>query len=390
MRTPLASPYRSYDAFAKPIEGIRTPTTTGGIITILATLTASLLLLSQLLLYIQVDTRHSLQLSKSHPLNVVIPTDGGALGKLLGTAKTARQKQRSKISPDVVRSLSVLEKNQLDLYIHVTFPNQNCKELVYFNNGQVESSDSYFRGVKFTKSPPTEYEYGVATQQNVQNLHKLSKKLPSRHINAHMACTIRGTMTIPKMEGDFGIRLNPTEWTQALELVSKQGRGLGGGSPMSFQRALEETGVKPTSLYIHEIRFGNSFSLVENPLVNLHYSIEDTTPSSSKTGLIALNIKLIPTHHKKPGRRSKETIQVSVSSYTIPAPILATTNPPKLPGVWMHYDVSPISVNHVESRENFLIFLSDVVSIVGGVFVTVGLVSACLVNSASAVAKKMD
>jgi hypothetical protein len=37
-----------------------------------------------------------------------------------------------------------------------------------------------------------------------------------------------------------------------------------------------------------------------------------------------------------------------------------------------------------------LVFLSSLVSIVGGVFVTVGLVSGCLVDSAKAVAKKID
>ena len=390
MRTPLASPYRSYDAFAKPIEGIRTPTATGGLITLLATLSASLLLLSQLYLYLQVDTRHSLKLSISHPLSVVIPTDGGALASLLGTARTATQKKRSKMSPDFVRSLSVLEQNQIPLFVHMTFVNHKCSDLVYFNNGQTESSDSHFRGGKFTKSKPTEYDYAIATNQNVENRNKLSKKLTSRHAGAANACTIRGTMTIPKMEGDFGIRLNPFEWTQALDMFTKQSRGLGsnGGKSMTFQQALDQNGVRPTSMYIHEIRFGSSFALVENPLINLPYSVEED--STSSVGLVALNVKLIPTHHKRPGRRSQEKMQISVSSYTIPAPILATTNPPKLPGLWMHYDVSPISVNHVESRENLLIFLSDVVSIVGGVFVTVGLVSACLVNSASAVAKKMD
>lgn len=54
------------------------------------------------------------------------------------------------------------------------------------------------------------------------------------------------------------------------------------------------------------------------------------------------------------------------------------------------YDFTPLAVRHVDSRENVFVFLSSLVGIVGGVFVTVKLVSGCLVNSAQAVAKKMD
>ncbi|MGB1717720.1 MAG: hypothetical protein ACPHO6_06165 [Candidatus Latescibacterota bacterium] len=43
---------RSFDVFAKPIEGTRTTTATGGIITVIASLAASLLFLSQLFLLV--------------------------------------------------------------------------------------------------------------------------------------------------------------------------------------------------------------------------------------------------------------------------------------------------------------------------------------------------
>lgn len=388
MRSALTSPrsaYKSYDAFAKPMEGIRTPTTTGGIITVAATFSASLLLLSQLWLYLQVDTRHSLKLSTSHPLNVVIPTDGGGLTSFLSSAMHKSRKRRQKVPVDLMTSISTLEKNQIDMFVHMTFPQHACDEVNYYNNGQKENINSkYFRGSKIHKGPPTEYDFAIATKESTVGK---SKKLISQHPNAKKACTLRGTITIPKMEGDFGIQLSPTQWTSALEYLRVAQLT---GRPMSMGQAITKAELADTTFYIHEIKFGKPYPHQHNPLKKVHVNMGDLTSVSSSVGLAAFNVKLIPTQHKRPARRVQELLQTSVSDYSIPAPILAMTNPPKVPGFWMHYDVSPISVHHLESRENFMIFLSDVISIVGGVFVTVGLVSACLINSASAVAKKMD
>jgi hypothetical protein len=66
------------------------------------------------------------------------------------------------------------------------------------------------------------------------------------------------------------------------------------------------------------------------------------------------------------------------------------SNPPKLPGLNIHYDFNPIAVTHTESRENFFVFVSSLIGIVGGVFVTVGLVSSAVVTSAQTVLKKQD
>jgi len=60
------------------------------------------------------------------------------------------------------------------------------------------------------------------------------------------------------------------------------------------------------------------------------------------------------------------------------------------PGLSIKYDFSPLAVHHVESRENLFVFLSGLVGIVGGAFVTFGLVGRGLVSSASAVTKKID
>ena len=56
-----------YDAFAKPVDGIRERSVAGGYITLLALASAFLLLLSQVIVQLQVTTRHSMHLADSVP-----------------------------------------------------------------------------------------------------------------------------------------------------------------------------------------------------------------------------------------------------------------------------------------------------------------------------------
>ena len=81
--------------------------------------------------------------------------------------------------------------------------------------------------------------------------------------------------------------------------------------------------------------------------------------------------------------------QVSVAQHLVNPNTLAAQQSTLLPGLVMYYDFTPLAVYHTEERENFFVFLSSLISIVGGAFVTVGLVSRCLVSAAS-VAKKID
>jgi hypothetical protein len=60
-----------------------------------------------------------------------------------------------------------------------------------------------------------------------------------------------------------------------------------------------------------------------------------------------------------------------------------------LPGIAIHYDFDPLQVTQLEQRENIFVFLSSLIGIVGGVFVSVGLVSRLLMNTAKIV-KKID
>mmetsp|Transcript_3188 Transcript_3188/g.4787 ORF Transcript_3188/g.4787 Transcript_3188/m.4787 type:complete len:102 (-) Transcript_3188:22-327(-) len=100
-------------------------------------------------------------------------------------------------------------------------------------------------------------------------------------------------------------------------------------------------------------------------------------------------VKLISTKYKRFARSTLDMHQISVSQNMVyPNPVLL--NPGGLlPGIYVHYDFTPLAVHHIESRENIFVFLSSLISIVGGAFVTLGLASSFLINAAT-IAKKKD
>mmetsp|Transcript_16534 Transcript_16534/g.24800 ORF Transcript_16534/g.24800 Transcript_16534/m.24800 type:complete len:367 (-) Transcript_16534:35-1135(-) len=363
---------RNFNAFAKPIDGITNKTSSGGAITVLASSVAALLFLSQIILYCQVDVRHTLDLAPSFPLNAVIPTNGGFSQMLLATSKRKRKKPPS----NVAASLKTFEANRVDVFVHVTFPNLNCKVLDYSHNNAKFSTGAFSKenGLsKFTKRRPTEYDYTKATGQSTG---QQSKKRTSENPLSEDACTIRGRITVPRIGGDLAFYLSEETFRTTARLVQS-------GVPLS--QVDKTTGGHNVSHYIHEISFGDHFPLAINPLKDKMVKIENETG-------IALNqiaVKLVPTTYKQFARARKDTYQLAVSNYIIAPELLMQSNPLKMPGLSLHYDYDPVSVNHVESRENFFVFLSSLIGIVGGVFVTIRLVSSMLVNTAQ-IMKKMD
>ena len=178
-----------FNPFAKPAEGIQSKSTSGGIITILCYITASILFLSQLLLYIQVDVRHSLNLAPSFPLSEVIPTDGGFSKKIL-QSRGAKNKSSPGKSKAVYDALRFIERNKIDVFNHITFPHMRCEDLDFAHNGAEFSTGDFSKNhgyAKFTKRHPTEYDLGIATGS--KNLKGLSKKKISTDHKARNACT---------------------------------------------------------------------------------------------------------------------------------------------------------------------------------------------------------
>lgn len=359
------------------MDGIRTRSSVGGIITLVAAVTVIFLFVSQVLLYWQLDVTHTLELAPSFPLSVVIPTQGGFSTMLWHRAhdKNAR-KRNSKLAS----SLRTLAANRIDVSVHITFPYLNCKVLDYSHNGAKFSSGDFakYNGFsKFTLEKPNEYDYAKATQMSTKGLSRNKAASSSSSFVPEDSCTIKGKITVPRIGGDLSFFLSAEAFRNTAKMVQMG---------MSLEVSDQRVGGHDTTHYIHEITFGKHFPLAENPLKDKLVKMDDP----SGIGLHQVSLKLVPTVYKRFMRQEQDTFQLSSSAYVIKPDALIRANPMKLPGLNLHYDFNPIAVTHMESRENFFVFISSLVGIVGGVFVSVGLVSGMIVSSAKSVFHKQD
>lgn len=349
---------RSYDVFAKPLDGTRQRSASGGIITILASAAALLLFVSQLFLYFQTQTRHSMHLADSVPSMLFDPTrrDHNLAGHLI------------------------------KLRMHVTFPHLPCHSLDYAQDGgSVSFSKGLFQHYHtppyvFTTRMPTVAEYKLAAVGGFDD-----KSINSLRKNG---CTLVGTIVTPRVGGSLSVSVSPEAWIRATSMMSfglDLSRMMMGGDankkPDPFHGKLPNV-----THYLHDVTFGEPFPGGTNPLAGVHHVMDN----ESGVALANVAVKLVPTTYKRSFYAAKETYQASVSRHIVQPETLAAQQSTLLPGLMLTYDFTPLAVSHLEIRENWLVFMSSLVSIVGGVFVTVGLVSGCLVDSTMAVAKKFD
>jgi hypothetical protein len=182
--------------------------------------------------------------------------------------------------------------------------------------------------------------------------------------------------------GTVSVTVSPDSWVRATSLLSFGADLLSDGKdPDPFRGKLPNV-----THYLHDVTFGEPFPKGTNPLRGVHHVMDN----GSGVALANVAVKLVPTTYKRSFHAEMETYQASVSRHIVQPETLAAQHSSLLPGLMMTYDFTPLAVRHLEVRENWLVFLSSLVGIVGGVFVTVGLVSGCLVNSVEVVAKKID
>mmetsp|Transcript_30512 Transcript_30512/g.61227 ORF Transcript_30512/g.61227 Transcript_30512/m.61227 type:complete len:353 (-) Transcript_30512:1803-2861(-) len=347
----------SFDAFAKPIDSVRERSVSGGFITLLASATAAVLLISQLFIYLQVQTRHSMHLAHSVPS--ILFNNGGA----------------------AARNLVLNGQYHIPLKLHVTFPHLQCNSLDYAHDGNDSSSGKFehyhSKPYTFTKRMPTLEEYKTAVGSRVNN-SELQKQ-------RREGCTVSGTIHIPRVGGTLSVSVSPDAWRRATSVLAF-GMDLTGGGGNTEQVDPFHGRLPNVTHYVHDVTFGAPFPPGTNPLQGAHHVMDN----GSGVALANVAVKLVPTTYKRTFHSERETYQASVSRHIVEPATLAAQRSMLLPGLMITYDFTPLAVRHVEKRENVFVFLSSLVGIVGGVFVTVGLVSGCLVNSAQAVAKKMD
>jgi len=353
---------RTYDAFARPIEGLRKRSVLGGVISILALTAASILFLLQIYMYVQGETRQDLLLATSMassyipPLNKqgttfqpIVPASAGSISMAMQEARMARSK--------------------IPFKFQVIFPFIECRHL--------EVVHDEARGRDFEKLHG-KHAYRKNTP-NLQQLKQTELFAPGQTFWKRPGCVVWGTLQLLKVGGTISIGVTQEAWNDAIMFAN-----LGYKDPKKYPG--EETpGLFNISHYIEYMEFGEIFPLSHNPLKSSRTVIDN----QSGMGIQHINVKLVPTQYKRTGRGARDMYQVSVAQHTIQPDILAEQHSTLMPGMVVYYDFTPLAVHHTHERENVLVFLSSLISIFGGAFVTVGLISRCLVSAAS-IAKKMD
>jgi hypothetical protein len=333
--------FRRLDAFAKTRPDLQEKSAVGGAITAIAATCAGLLFVAQIVSYTTGTTQHSLHLARSQSTPLSLLTEDTRPGRNT--------------------------KGRIPLFLHVTFPHLSCNQLDVSLDGA-----SLLTGELEKIHGKHSIEMYAPTNSDAAASNNAFKR--------GKGCTVVGHLSPQIVSGVLTIGISRPAWIESSRKIAML--GLADESTMAAE--LSHFNV---SHFIHNIQFGDAFPLAtEKPLEKRGHWIKN---NYGGIAVEHIQIKLIPTMYKK---LFTETLayQVSLSEHTIEPATLVTKGVAFLPGLVLNYDFTPLAVHHSNGRDSFLVFLSSLISIVGGVFVTVGLLTGCLVHSAQAVAKKID
>jgi Endoplasmic reticulum vesicle transporter/Endoplasmic Reticulum-Golgi Intermediate Compartment (ERGIC) len=362
---------RNVDVFVKPRADLRSKSTAGGAITLVASTTAIVLFFAQLYLYVVGNASHTLHLSESIQFPM-LPLD----------------------TVDPFQSRAYDFKMKMPLTIHITFLHINCNSIeVKLNNSPITSQDVDGRSKKTITR-----DLLKAKRPNPVELKRIfgSDKSPEALQHKGRGCTLSGQLRVPIVAGHISVTLTKQTWTEALNHYMVR-------SQWSDEQKAQDVHRNDYNMshYIHTIRFGKKLpskvastsSIAPGTTKNSHRPLEGRMHvMENNMGGIALEniqVKLVPTVSS--GFFFEDQFyQMSVVDHTIQPETMVTQGVHMQPGLSLGYDVTPLAVHYNEGRDSFLVFLSSLIGIVGGCFVTMGLLTGCLVHSAQAVAKKVD
>lgn len=376
---------RNVDVFVKARADIRTQSTSGGLVTLLAASTAFLLFLGQVYVYVFPNPSHTLHLSES----MQFPMLAGEI-----------------IDPFQQRLYDI--KGKIPFYFKISFLHMPCESLDVTFNSEPVRGDS-FSGHTKTASKKKKVKEFLTVKKYKPRSADLRKIFGSEYSaeaikHAGRGCTLVGNMRVPIVAGNLAITMTRIAWIDALSFLMSRShlpKEVLDERPEFRQRVNDLNATH----YVHEVRFGKKGSAGFKGLSSSGYipPLEDRlrTVENEFYGIAKdeIQVKLIPTVHSNPGlfdrifgNGNRPYYQMSVVEHVIQPETMMSQSGTASPGIVLTYDVTPLAV-HIDELNGdggFFGFLSSLIGIVGGCFVTVGLLAGCAVRSVEAVAKKID
>jgi hypothetical protein len=190
---------------------------------------------------------------------------------------------------------------------------------------------------------------------------------------------VDGLLRPPTVAGNLQVAVSPQAWAQASNLIAML-------QSLSPDRVATELQRYNVSHYLHRVEFGRTDPRSPRPLEDRAHVIDN---AYGGIAVEQIHVKLVPTVTHG-FLFSERGYQQSVVDHTVQPEALMAHGVQYLPGLVLAYDFVPLTVRRDAGRDNVFVFVGNLISIVAGAFVTVGLVTGCLVRTVSEVAKKMD
>jgi hypothetical protein len=352
---------RGWDAMVRPTADVRQSSVTGGLITVIATI-ATVGLVGSSLLWSTVDRHDGLTISSSQHVPLIPLVD-------LSSSKSSSSSN----------NIAVQNVGRLPLDFSITFPYLSCDQI-----------DVSLDGASYKMGELAKSSHGgtaVTVSFRTASLAEIRKATSGQGPlnNKNKGCTASGKLRPFIVAGIFAVGFHPQSWNDVTTALSL---GMWGGGGL-----VPDIGSKyNVTHYIHHLDFGgggpsSNSALQPSPLRNVLHAVNNDFHG---IGIAYTQVKLVPTVRDGTFGRVFSH-QASVVDVTIqPQSMAGSTN---YPGLVVTYDFTPLTIvvkDRDEDRGNLLLVLSSLVGILGGVFVTVRLLTGCLVHSAQEIAKKID
>jgi len=405
----LLNSLKRFDAYPKTLDDFRVRTYSGGVVSIVCTIIIIWLFISELSLYLTVDTQPELFVDASRGeklrINIDITFPDLPCAFLSVDAMDIAGEHQLDVFDNIFKKrldkggnpIGVVEKEKLTSY--------NIRKDEEFKK-KSEEEDTTIRSSN--KNVPKEEClscYGAEpfagaccnTCEDVREAYR-KKGWAFAHPDSIQQCMTEGWSE--KMEAQKGEGCN----VYGFLLVNKVAGNFHFAPGKSFQQQHMHVhdlqpfkqGLFNVSHNINRLSFGQDFPGIVNPLDGV---IKDNQYSS---GMYQYFVKVVPTIYENLDGVKVFTNQFSVTENFRPIETLIDEKTPQqpahgssdheggLPGVFVMYDLSPIMVKFTERSRSFTHFLTGVCAIVGGIFTVAGLIDSLIYNSLRSIGKKME
>ncbi|KAI9137678.1 endoplasmic reticulum vesicle transporter-domain-containing protein [Paraphysoderma sedebokerense] len=325
----------TFDAFPKVDAHYTAPTSTGGLTSILVSFFLFFLFLSEFSAYRTLHQSYEFLVDASKPVSQDLGWLGGLIFGLPTSSEGVLGLLNVNLDITVAMDCMYLAVDVLDAGgLSLNVKNEIKSEDAVFNTNGVE----YLKPTK-PKSQPLSHILNSSPSSSSSSSHEAST---SNHENK--ACRFYGSFKVNKVAG-------------TLHLTAL---GHGRNGQHTPHDAFNFTHR------IDKLSFGVDYPNIVNPLSKTYIS------TNEQFEMFQYYLNIIPTIYMDHHERVTLTNQYAVTDYH--RVIDHEKGSHGMPGVFMKYDVEPLTVRITEYRTPFLTFLTRICGIIGGMYVCAGLV----------------